>query len=97
MSTDAPPASIEKPKHSASNWAITGLYFYDNDVVRYASEVKPSGRGELEITDVNMRYLNAGRLKLHAWGGALRGSTQAPSNLSLTRPLSSKRSSSVKA
>jgi glucose-1-phosphate thymidylyltransferase len=59
---------IEKPKHSASNWAITGLYFYDNDVVRYASEVKPSGRGELEITDVNMRYLNAGKLEVARMG-----------------------------
>ena len=68
MSTDVPPASIEKPKHSASNWAITGLYFYDNDVVRYASEVKPSGRGELEITDVNMRYLNAGTLEVARMG-----------------------------
>ena len=59
---------IEKPKNSASNWAITGLYFYDNDVVRYASEVKPSGRGELEITDVNMRYLNAGKLEVARMG-----------------------------
>ena len=59
---------IEKPKNSTSNWAITGLYFYDNDVVRYASEVKPSGRGELEITDVNMRYLNAGKLEVARMG-----------------------------
>jgi glucose-1-phosphate thymidylyltransferase len=59
---------IEKPKQPASNWAITGLYFYDNDVVRYAGEVKPSGRGELEITDVNMRYLNAGTLEVARMG-----------------------------
>jgi glucose-1-phosphate thymidylyltransferase len=59
---------IEKPKQPASNWAITGLYFYDNDVVRYAAEVKPSGRGELEITDVNMRYLNAGTLEVARMG-----------------------------
>jgi glucose-1-phosphate thymidylyltransferase len=59
---------IEKPKQSASNWAITGLYFYDNDVVRFASEVKPSGRGELEITDINMRYLNAGKLEVARMG-----------------------------
>jgi glucose-1-phosphate thymidylyltransferase len=59
---------IEKPKHAASNWAITGLYFYDNDVVRYAGEVKPSSRGELEITDVNMRYLDAGTLEVARMG-----------------------------
>jgi glucose-1-phosphate thymidylyltransferase len=59
---------VEKPKQPASNWAITGLYFYDNDVVRYAAEVKPSGRGELEITDVNMRYLNAGTLEVARMG-----------------------------
>jgi glucose-1-phosphate thymidylyltransferase len=63
-----PTSIIEKPKQPASNWAITGLYFYDNDVVRYAGEVKPSGRGELEITDVNMRYLNAGTLEVARMG-----------------------------
>jgi glucose-1-phosphate thymidylyltransferase len=59
---------VEKPKNAPSNWAITGLYFYDNDVVRYAGEVKPSGRGELEITDVNMRYLQAGTLQVARMG-----------------------------
>ena len=59
---------IEKPKQPASNWAITGLYFYDNNVVRYAAEVKPSGRGELEITDINMRYLRAGTLEVARMG-----------------------------
>ena len=52
----------EKPKQPKSNWAVTGIYFYDNMVLRYAAEVKPSGRGELEITDVNRRYLEAGSL-----------------------------------
>lgn len=59
---------VEKPKVPASNWAITGLYFYDNNVVRYATEVRPSNRGELEITDLNMRYLHAGALEVARMG-----------------------------
>jgi glucose-1-phosphate thymidylyltransferase len=58
----------EKPKQPRSNWAITGLYFFDNDVVRYASEVKPSDRGELEIVDVQRRYLSAGTLNVERLG-----------------------------
>jgi glucose-1-phosphate thymidylyltransferase len=58
----------EKPTRPTSNWAITGLYFFDNDVVRYASDVRPSARGELEITDLQMRYLNAGRLHVERMG-----------------------------
>jgi glucose-1-phosphate thymidylyltransferase len=54
----------EKPAHPRSNYAIPGLYFYDNKVVSYADQLEPSPRGELEITDINRRYLEAGKLKV---------------------------------
>ncbi|WP_168916294.1 glucose-1-phosphate thymidylyltransferase RfbA [Microcella flavibacter] len=54
----------EKPEHPRSNYAIPGLYFYDNHVVEYASSLSPSPRGELEITDLNRIYLEAGKLKV---------------------------------
>lgn len=58
----------EKPSSPKSSYAITGLYFYDNQVVDYASELAPSKRGELEITDLNMRYLKQGRLAMEKLG-----------------------------
>lgn len=58
----------EKPTHPKSNYCITGLYFYDNRVVQMAKKVKPSERGELEITDLNRLYLNEGRLKVQLLG-----------------------------
>ena len=58
----------EKPKNPASNYAIVGLYFYPNDVIEMAKKVTPSGRGELEITSINQKYLTQKRLKVSVMG-----------------------------
>jgi glucose-1-phosphate thymidylyltransferase len=66
---DGRPVRIEeKPENPGSNWAITGLYFFDNEVVRHATEVKPSARGELEITDLQTCYLSARALHVEKMG-----------------------------
>ncbi|HQH57239.1 MAG: glucose-1-phosphate thymidylyltransferase RfbA [Chloroflexi bacterium] len=58
----------EKPAHPRSNYAVPGIYFYDSNVVSYAEQLKPSQRGEIEITDINKRYLNEGKLQVKVLG-----------------------------
>lgn len=69
LDVDGRPVSIEeKPARPSSNIAVTGLYFYDADACRIARELKPSARGEIEITDVNRAYLEAGKLEVMRFG-----------------------------
>ena len=91
--TAKPCRSTKSRCRPSSKWAVTGLYFYDNDVVRYASEIVPSARGELEITDVNRKYLAAEKLTIERMGRGFAGSTPERRSRCWKQPSSSRPSS----
>ena len=64
---------LKKSLCSKSSFAVTGMYFYDNDVIKIASKLKPSNRGELEITDINNIYLKNNKLKQFFWEKVIHG------------------------
>ena len=79
---DRPASIVEKPANPRSNWAVTGLYFYDSDVCDVATQIPRSARGELEISDINAHYLKAGRLTVEKLGrGYAWLDTDTPSSL----------------
>ena len=80
MPTAASIGLEEKPPRPTSPFAVTGLYFYDNQVVDIAARLRPSPRGELEITDVNRAYLERGELYVDGCRAASPGSTPAPTS-----------------
>jgi len=81
----------EKPRTPKSNYAVTGLYFYDDQVCDLAASLRPSARGELEITDLNACYLRQGSLNVEIMGGGSLGWTPAPTTASSRRGSSSPR------